>query len=265
MSEIASPSCQPRRFSIGLPSPAWFFGVTSTFIVIAAALRIGIPTYRQRKAVQAIESVRGGVYYSAQCDAYGIRIRGRQLRGPAWLRQYVGNDVFDEPVSLHVSNAAPSIRGEELTSNIARLPRLKLVSIGGVRLNTRDLEHLSQLKELRSLYLSATVLDEANLEPLSQLPIEWLALPRTRVSDHGLKTLGEMHALRYLDLTRTRVSDTGLALLEGLSNLRHLNLSRTKVTLDGAKQLKTKLPDCEIVWEPLHPDHPSQQISIRLR
>jgi hypothetical protein len=166
---------------------------------------------------------------------------------------------------LQVYNAAPSIRGEELTSNIARLPRLKLVSIWGVRLTMRDLENLSRLKELRTLHLGETVLDDVNLEPLSQLPLEWLGLPRTRVSDHGLPSLAEMHTLRHLDLTRTRVSDRGLGLLEGLSNLRHLNLSRTKVTLDGAKLLKTKLPDCEIVWEPLHPEQPARQIQVRLR
>jgi hypothetical protein len=114
-----------------------------------------------------------------------------------------------------------------------------------------NLRSIAEMRELRSLYLGERTLDDFDLEPLRGLSLEWLALPRTRVSDKGLRSVKQIHSLRYLDLTRTRVTDGGVLDLAELRNLRRLRLERSKATPAGAKQLKARLPRCEIVWQNL--------------
>jgi len=53
--------------------------------------------------------------------------------------------------------------------------------------------------------------------------------------------------LRYLDLNGTPVTNAGLVHLKGLTNLKQLDLRNTKATrTDGAK-LKKFLPKCNII------------------
>jgi hypothetical protein len=207
--------------------------------------------YQQFKAVKQIISKGGSVEYAGEFDANGrLKVRGVP-RGPKWLRGVIGNDILDTPTSVHFNGGPDSGRGAEIVSDIVQLRSLKAVSISGIHLSRRDLECLCELKDLHSLYLGEKTLDDLDLDALKGLPLRWLALPRTRISDKGLASLRDMDSLRYLDLTRTRISDRGIVALEGLSNLRSLTLRRTKVTREGTAILQSKLRDCDIRWEPL--------------
>jgi hypothetical protein len=211
--------------------------------------------YRESKAVQRIISKGGFVDYGGLYDDNGrLKVAGTP-RGPAWLRRIIGNNVLDTPTSVHFDGDTNSKRGADivsadLVSDIVQLRSLKAVSISGIHLSEKDLECLCELKEVHSLFLGEKTLDDIDLDALKGLPLRWLALPRTRISDKGLLSLRDMDSLRYFDLTRTRISDKGIGALEGMSNLRTLSVRRTKVSREGATLLQSKLRDCNIEWEP---------------
>jgi hypothetical protein len=101
---------------------------------------------------------------------------------------------------------------------------------------------------------------------------------RTRVTDKSLKTIGQLVSLAELTLDYTDISDAGLESLTGLTNLARLSLDSTNVsdaaaksltafkrleklnlyhttfTEQGHEQIRTALPDCEIIWDPLSSD-----------
>lgn len=248
------PADKPPRDRWRIPRSLRFF-VVVLLILTGAAAWIVIKGYRQTLIVRRIKEAGGLVSYYCQVDGDGKPINRAQPRGPAWLRKVIGDDFFDEPYSVHINyrghhRQVPDAAADVLVQ-IVRLPRLKSLSIEGIRLTTEDLGRIAEMRELRSLYLGERTLDDYDLEPLRALSLEWLALPRTRISDKGLRSLIEMHSLRYLDLTRTRVTDRGVLDLGGLQELRMLRLERSKTTLAGAKRLKTRLPRCKIVWQSL--------------
>jgi len=67
--------------------------------------------------------------------------------------------------------------------------------------------------------------------------IAQLDLGRTKITDAGLKTIGQLPRLAQLDLRQTGVTDAGLESLTALKNLQTLNLVSTAVTDAGLKQL----------------------------
>jgi hypothetical protein len=224
-------------------------------VLTSAAAWIVYRGVRQAVIVRRIHEAGGQVDYYGQFDGYGNWIAGAQPRGPAWLRKRIGNDFFDEPFSVRVNHANTGEPVPEAVRNvvpqIARLPRLRSLSVDGVRLTEADLVAISKLSKLQNLFLEQGTLDDIELEPLRELQLECLGLQRTRISDKGLQTISQMRSLRYLDLTRTRVTDAGVLSLVELSNLQTLRVNRSKVTLAGAKQLKAGLPRCLIIWESL--------------
>jgi hypothetical protein len=53
-----------------------------------------------------------------------------------------------------------------------------------------------------------------------------------------------------LDLTGTKVTDAGMKNLGELTQLRILRIYGTKVSDAGVKTLRNRLPNCEIEWNP---------------
>jgi hypothetical protein len=76
--------------------------------------------------------------------------------------------------------------------------------------------------------------------------LEWLRLCETRITDKGLKTLGQLPRLRGLELFNTKITDRGLVHLWGCQRLEHLDLNATEVTEAGVKELARHLPSCNI-------------------
>src|SRR5258707_2386977 len=91
MTPANSPATEPRRFSIRLPRPLWIGLATIVTVVVAVGLRIGVPIYRQRAAIRAIEQNWGHVV--------------TRPRGPKWIRDRMGDErmkMFDEVVEAHI-------------------------------------------------------------------------------------------------------------------------------------------------------------------
>jgi Leucine-rich repeat (LRR) protein len=85
---------------------------------------------------------------------------------------------------------------------------------------------------------------------IAELPVPAVAfaldLPRTRVTDVGLKELAKLESLQLLNLDNTNVGDAGVKELIGLQNLRAINLHYTDITDAGLREL-TKLKNLRSV------------------
>lgn len=133
------------------------------------------------------------------------------------------------------------------------------------------MEHLVALKNLQSLYLPGSNIDDTGMEQIGKMPaLVNLYLQETKLTDAGLAHLKNMATLRILYLDQTKTTDAGLAHLKGLTNLvglylsdtavtdaglenlkgmarlAFLDLRKTKVTAEGIKKLKESLPRCDI-------------------
>ena len=91
--------------------------------------------------------------------------------------------------------------------------------------------------------------DDAALAVLAPLRgrIAHLNLAKTRVTDAGLRALGDLPKLTALNLRKTQVGDAGVAHLVALPELRSLNLFGTAVT-DGCVPTLGAVPRLETVY-----------------
>lgn len=112
---------------------------------------------------------------------------------------------------------------EELWDDLESIRGLQLLQISGRQFTDASMQHVSQLSNLRELFLQ-----------------------NTQVTDAGLQHLTQLHSLRTLDLMGTRVSDRGLSHLETVTSLRTVWLGGSAVTDKGCERLQRVLPDAEI-------------------
>ncbi len=78
-----------------------------------------------------------------------------------------------------------------------------------------------------------------------------LGLDGASITDSGLMHLTKLKNLRSLYLDMTLVTDAGLQTLSKIDSLERVTLTGTAVTADGVASLRTLLPGCEVVWEPI--------------
>ena len=165
--------------------------------------------------------------------------------------------------------------GDEVMPFVARIPRLKVLSLWGTRVTDAGLHALNPLGDLRSLTVPRQIGDAAmpflaEFDGLRELnlsgsrvtdaglallggarSLRQLSLWDTRVTDAGLPHLRELPFLAELDLGATAITDQGLAELAALP-LRRLSLRDSLVSLEGLRALREALPRCRV--EPVEPE-----------
>lgn len=92
----------------------------------------------------------------------------------------------------------------------------------------------------------ATDSDLSLLLPLKN-QLLWLNVGRTKITNEGLKIIGQLSNLTQLNLERTNIGDEGLSHLSTLSQLGQLNVVGNKITDSGIKHLSA-LPKLEKVF-----------------
>ncbi|MBM3982919.1 MAG: hypothetical protein FJ304_22135 [Planctomycetes bacterium] len=133
--------------------------------------------------------------------------------------------LADNPNLLGLTVGGTKITGATL-ERFAANPKLQILSASAVRLTDTDLAHLTKCRDLWHLVVSVNDIGDGGLAHLVGLP------------------------LSYLDLRGTKVSDAGLVHLEKLSKLTDLYLSGKDVSVSETrvKELAAKLPACRIEW-----------------
>ena len=98
------------------------------------------------------------------------------------------------------------------------------------------------------LDLARSSVTDAGLQLLPKMNhLQKLELQQTKISDAALKSIASPDELQVLNLNGTLITDAGLPQLARLKNLQHLYLFNTAVTDAGEKNLKTLLPQVEII------------------
>jgi uncharacterized membrane protein len=108
-----------------------------------------------------------------------------------------------------------------------------------------DLQLLVPLKkQLLWLNLGRTKITDEGLKVIGQLPaLRQLHFDHTSIGDEGLKHLMTLTELSYLNLVGTKITDAGLAHLSSLKKLKKVFVYQTEVTQTGLQDFATKLPE----------------------
>lgn len=160
---------------------------------------------------------------------------------------YLFNGVAANDLIPYIA-AIPTLRRVSFSSSarftgrgLEAMARLDLESLdfGGTSVRAANLAPLKKMKNLTSLNLSRTPIDDevlADVRSLEQL--KQLYLSDTDVTDAGMEYVADFRSLEMLDLSNTAVGNFGLSWLKTLDQLRHLRLSRTNVTDKGLVALE---------------------------
>jgi hypothetical protein len=105
---------------------------------------------------------------------------------------------------------------------------------------------LAKLKRLKKLTLASTDIGDSGLAALGSLrELNELDLTGTQVTDAGLDALQRLSRLDKLSLAGTAVTDAGLMKLASNVALRYVHVTvRQSISREGVRQLKACLPLC---------------------
>ena len=155
----------------------------------------------QRRVVRNVTQLGGTVAYDFEFE--GIhRVRNVEPPGPRWLRDLIGDDYFVRVVGVHLvridrsSSLAPT-----LVRDIARLPRLRDLTIFHRDIADDDMEEIAQIGQLRNLKLHrASLTDEGVAHLRHHRTLERLWLQGPGFSDTSLEAIGTIESLRELSI-----------------------------------------------------------------
>ena len=106
-----------------------------------------------------------------------------------------------------------------------------------LRLSDQDLLELDPRVSARNLAIGCTDVTDRGVENLRLDQVRWMDFMQTRVTDNGLKRIGEARDLRQLSLVGCDVSDATIARLRELKHLEELDIRNTKVSDASIKVL----------------------------
>lgn len=142
-----------------------------------------------------------------------------------------------------------SIDGEVGTD--ATRPGNPMVSLRLFRCHLSDrvvLALIEQMPDLEMLNLRHALVGDDFVKGLEALPIKYLSLQETRITNDALPYLSQLAKLDDLILSETKITDEGLSSLERLDQVTSMMLDHTRVTASGVRRLKQSLPKCRISW-----------------
>jgi hypothetical protein len=237
---------------------------------------------RQERAVAVLKPVggAGGFQYRLKNHGPDSSAPKQAAWAPDWLRNLLGQHFFETICQVdfgHPNDPNGPKTDDDAMEALRPLPGVRDLNLLFTDVTDRGVERIveycpdlhylylhvnknitdeamksvKKLRRLHTLRLAGSLNSDAGLsqlKELTQLRELTVADFRTpsRITDVGLKHLGEMKSLTLLGIQAASVTDEGLIHLEDLPELRELSLDKTNVTADGVKRLQRKLPKCEI-------------------
>jgi hypothetical protein len=225
-------------------------GLLVTCVLIC--VRVGLPIYRRKQAIDAIERI-GGVVEFGALPKYPKASEG-WLRACATViyigtcpRSFVNNMNAGGFVKFGVRNQSARQRARDLVRNLAQLDELASLNLSTAYLDDDDLAVVAGLRSLELLDLSNTPLRATGLKHLKRLSrLQQLDLSGTDIDDEALRYLTELSELRFLCLDQTNVTNDGMQFIAKLPNLRDLSVSNTGVTDLGLEELRRTHPGLSV-------------------
>jgi len=121
---------------------------------------------------------------------------------------------------------------------------------GGTRITDFGVAKLANLKKLRYLNLSGSVVTAGALKTLAALPnLQRLSLWNAAgINDESAAAFASLQNVTSLDVSNTGIGDRTLASLVKLPRLDRLYISDTAVTADAVAAFKQQRPSTEVSW-----------------
>jgi Leucine rich repeat/Leucine Rich repeat len=250
-----------RRLAISLK------GLLLLVLIVGALLAWPINRAReQRRLVKRLPRPGVTLHYDWEFVAAKYT-RGSGPPGPRWLRTWLGDEYFQEIVSVDIAETQDHTaaleraldylrdldRLRELHINahslqdahmarVAALTRLESLEIGGPNhLTSAGHAHIRSLGNLRSIAINDCAITDVWLDDLATLPsLEVLDVRGNCLTDSALRGLWRLPHLRQLRLGygRNEITDRGMESLRRIQNLEVVDLAFTKVGDEGLRWLE---------------------------
>lgn len=148
------------------------------------------------------------------------------------------------------------------------LPQLEILAL---KCTAKDLQHFSNQRKLRELYLGeegitddcakllqnnprltslsllGTSTSDALAPHLARLEqLEFLQMIDTKISSAGILQLSQLKNLQQLLLVGEEVDDAAIPAIVQLKSLRYLSVHNTRISDDGIEELRRALPNCKL-------------------
>lgn len=148
-----------------------------------------------------------------------------------------------ELVSLHLPLRNLALDGTKISGRSLRFVQempLKELGIGHTQIGDTDMIAVGQMTNLCHLFMNDTKISDAVLKHFRALTqLQELRLSNDNITDEGVKELFLLDLpICYLDLKGTRVTDRSLRWLLQMKSLRKIDVGRTKITLTGRAKLQ---------------------------
>jgi hypothetical protein len=174
-------------------------------------------------------------------EIVGVSIKDKELTIQWRLNSPKPGSIVTEALT-HPAAAAlvercdfEKVRFEQAKSDDDRQRAIRAIEkLGG----TVEVDKSEPDKPVRFVYLQSERVRDHDLVLLKALPgLRVVSLTDARITDEGLRLLGEMPELTSLYLRNTAITDAGLVHLKGLKRLFLINLSDTAITDKGLEHI----------------------------
>lgn len=226
-------------------------------VVTWSAIACGVARWKwaaaQERAAAVAALVQHGyeVRYPWQLDSMPFGVPSVPA-GPAGLRAWLGDDFFNEPVSVHVAwygdhEPVTNADSARVIEWLNALPSLEEVELDGRAALGEPLGDL-RLPHLRQLNLSQQHVTDADLlRAADPARLEWLYVAGGKVTGSCFPTLFEHCQLRGLMLTDCPLEKQWLELVAGEESLENIYLSSPQLTDEIVARI-ARLPQLSRVW-----------------
>ena len=189
----------------------------------------------QRDAVAAITTLRrntrGSVYYDWQFVAGPRFDKDAKPRGPKWLRDALGPDVFDTVVIVTIEGDNVD---DEFLENVGKLhgvEKVDLVGHAAPDLTPAGMAQLRTLSRLKWLNVRGFTIPHGFVAGLAgRTGLRSLWLPQAAVTDDEMAIIGGFTDLEFLQLDGSNVTDRGFAHVANLKKLTILDMPGVRIT-----------------------------------
>ena len=190
------------------------------FPILAAAILgfVANGAHRQRTAVAEIKKQGGWVKYDFQ-------LRGYQPRGPQWFLKRLGLDYSNRVLEASIPGDTRVVRGlsglrfleingdrviESRLKPLKHLRQLERLSLRSGSISEQGLRNVANIPNLKSLDLGGTKLNGVSLAPLRASSLEELGLAHVDIADADVPTLVGMPSLKTLSVKEGVLSSSAM-------------------------------------------------------
>ncbi len=199
---------------------------TLLVLVTVLCIWLGFVVSRAQRQRRTVEKIRRSdphstAYYDYQKEDPAA------LRGPEWLRRWLGDDYFQHVVSVSIYLS----HGDVTPDDLANLPELKQLFSVRMPLTDDGMRTIARLQKLEWLAIYSDEFTDRGLEQLSSLTeLEYLSVSSDQITGEGLLPLAALPNLRMLTLRSNSISPRGLETVAQLANLETLHINSDSLT-----------------------------------